>query len=237
MSDALLDGIHPIVRALSLVWLLPKRALLRRRLTKTVVEPVCGHRICVLPDVFNPVVFRSGRFFAEFLDRDYLPKAGPRQLSIFDLGTGSGVLAVICAARGHRVTATDVNPEAVKCAQVNAAQSGYDHLIDVRHGDLFAPVTGQQFDLILWNPPFFPGLPETLFEISWRSDDAIDRFAATLPVHLKPDGRTLLVWSSQGDTERLLGRLSAHGLMPRVLRQAHFGVERFTIYELRPGVY
>lgn len=227
------DGIHPIVRALSLAWLVPRRALLRRRLSRPVVERVCGHEIRVLPGVFNPVVFRSGAFFAEFLAREYLPSQ-LKPLSILDLGTGSGVLAVVCAAHGHRVTATDVNPKAVECARLNVADHGYEPLVDVRDGDLLAPVAGRRFDLILWNPPFFPGQPGTPFEIAWRSDDVIDRFAAALSEHLNPGGTALLAWSSQSDTQVLFARLGAHGFEPELVRSAHFGVERLAIYALRP---
>ena len=95
-------------------------------------------------------------------------------------------------------------------------------------------VAGRRFDLVLWNPPFFTGPAETPFDIAWRSDDAIDRFAAALPRHLAPQGTALLIWSSQGDTQALRARLDAHGLAVDVLRRAHFGVERFTIYALRP---
>ncbi len=162
-----------------------------------------------------------------------MTEAAERPLSVLDLGTGSGVLAVVCASKGHRVTASDLNPAAVECARLNANLNGYDDRIEVTHGDLFTPVDNRRFDLVLWNPPFFAGKPSSAFELSWCSDDAIDRFAARLPSHLQAGGRALLVWSSQSDTRSLLGRLDSNGLTTRVLRRAHFGVERFTIYELR----
>jgi len=173
-------------------------------MSKPVVESVCGHDILVLTEVFNPVVFRTGRFFAEFLNTEFLESADHGPLSILDLGTGSGVLAIICASFGHKVTATDLNPTAVQCADLNVAQNGFRNLIETRYGNLFEPIAGEQFDLILWNPPFFDGEPETRFELSWRSTDAIDRFAAY-------DGSL------------------------RVLKEAHFGVEHLSIYEILPN--
>lgn len=229
------DGIHPIVRALSLAWLVPRRALLRRRLSRPVVERVCGHEIRVLPGVFNPVVFRSGCYFAEFLNNEYLPQQDSGPLSILDIGTGSGVLAVVCASHGHNVTATDVSSAAIECAEYNAVACSYKGRIEIRQGDLFAPVGERRFHRILWNPPFFAGKPVTQFELSWRSDDAIDRFAAELPNHLMPGGRALIIWSSQSDTATLCERLRLHGLTPRLLRDAHFGVERLAIYEISPS--
>ncbi len=208
---------------------------MRRRMSKPVVESVCGHDILVLPEVFNPVVFRTGRFFAEFLNTEFLESADHGPLSILDLGTGSGVLAIICASFGHKVTATDLNPTAVQCADLNVAQNGFRNLIETRYGDLFEPIAGEQFDLILWNPPFFDGEPETRFELSWRSTDAIDRFAANMSSHLNLNGRALLVWSSQSPENVLADRFAAYDGSLRVLKEAHFGVEHLSIYEILPN--
>lgn len=227
--------IHPAVRALSLLWLLPKRALLRHRLTKPTDENVCDHPLVVEPEVFNPVIFRTGRFFAEYLYRDYLSGSAQQRLSILDLGTGSGVLGIVCAARGHEVLATDINPAAVDCAQRNIAANGYQALARVALGDLFDPAGSERFDLVLWNPPFFKGAPRNPFDMSWRSEDAIDRFAEELPSHLKPRGHALVLWSSQGDDRWLEARFAAHGLKFQALRQGHFGVERLTIYRVDPA--
>jgi HemK-related putative methylase len=185
----------------------------------------------VLPEVFNPVVFRTGRFFAEFLCSEFLDHAGAERLSVLDLGTGSGVLAVMCAAHDNDVVATDLNPEAVKCAKLNASRNNYDDRIQVRLGDLFEPVVDECFDLILWNPPFFDGEPNDRFDMSWRSADAIERFAAAVSSRLNSGGRIVLLWSSQRPENIVVNCLSSHGLDIKVLREAHFGVEVLTIFE------
>ena len=50
--------------------------------------------------------------------------------------------------------AVDINPEAVRCAGINALLNHFEHKIEVRHGDLFAAVPAERFDLIVFNPPF-----------------------------------------------------------------------------------
>jgi len=95
---------------------------------------------------FVPGPAPATRRFADFAIR----RPGGR---VLDLGCGQGLLAVLAAEQGGRVIAADLNPRAVAFAAFNAALNGLDNVTCV-HGDLFAPVAGTSFDLILANPPF-----------------------------------------------------------------------------------
>lgn len=70
-----------------------------------------------------------------------------------DLGCGCGTHALIAAGHCDRVTALDINPRAVALARFNARLNGLHH-VDCLQGDLFQPVEGRRFDLIVTNPPF-----------------------------------------------------------------------------------
>ncbi|HZE29820.1 MAG TPA: methyltransferase, partial [Actinoallomurus sp.] len=72
--------------------------------------------------------------------------------NLLDLGTGSGVQAVHLAGRAQRITATDLNPRAIDLAALSFALSGIE--AELLTGDLFAPVEGREFDLVVSNPPF-----------------------------------------------------------------------------------
>ena len=73
-----------------------------------------------------------------------------------DIGTGCGVHALLAARHSDRVVATDVSEAALRYTGFNAALNGVDN-IDCRFGDLFEPVRGETFDLVLSNPPFVIG--------------------------------------------------------------------------------
>jgi methylase of polypeptide subunit release factors len=109
------------------------------------LERVHGVPLLVTPSVFNPKVPRTGAFLATQLDARQVGA----DAEVLDMGTGSGVCAIFAARHARRVVAVDINPAAVRCAGINARLNHLEHRIEVRHGDLFAPVTGEHFDLIV----------------------------------------------------------------------------------------
>ena len=70
-----------------------------------------------------------------------------------DLGTGSGVHALLAAPYAGTVTATDVSPRALAFARFNARLNGIDN-VEFVEGSWYDAVPGRQFDLVLSNPPF-----------------------------------------------------------------------------------
>ena len=76
--------------------------------------------------------------------------------SVLDLCTGSGCLAILAATAfpNARVDAVDLSPEALEVAHRNVAAYGLGDRVTLRQGDLFAPVAGRRYDLILTNPPY-----------------------------------------------------------------------------------
>lgn len=204
------------------------RLFQRHRHRRLTLEYVDGMPMLVLPDVFNPRLFRTGEALARYLQS--MPRLpGTR---VLDLGTGSGIAALFAARAGAEVVATDINPEAIRCARINALLHGLEARIDIRHGDLFEPVRGERFDLVLCNPPYFPGPPRDTWENAWRSDDLLERFASGLGEVLLPAGRALLMLSS--DMEGAADRLARSGLRWRVVWQRDLINERLVIIEAVP---
>ena len=92
---------------------------------------------------------------------------------VVDLCTGSGCVALAVASErpAARVTATDLSPLAVTVAAENAARLGMSDRIDVREGDLFAPLDEAmraRIDVIVANPPYVPSadLADLPFEVA-----------------------------------------------------------------------
>jgi release factor glutamine methyltransferase len=81
-------------------------------------------------------------------------KLAPSATRILDLCTGSGAIALALAKElpNARVIATEISPDAAKIARANVAKHGAN--VEIREGDLFAPVRAERFDLIVSNPPY-----------------------------------------------------------------------------------
>jgi methylase of polypeptide subunit release factors len=108
-----------------------------------------------------------------------------------DLGTGCGVQALHLARHAGRVVATDVNERALAMTRLNAALNEVD--LDVRAGSTYEPVAGEQFDLVVTNPPFVvsPGTGERLVyrDSGLPGDEMVRRVLTQAPRHLRPGGR------------------------------------------------
>jgi release factor glutamine methyltransferase len=129
----------------------------------------------------------------------------------------------------------DINPAAVRCTEINALLNHLEHKIDARHGDLFAAVPGERFDLILFNPPFVRGTPRDDRDRAWRSTDVAERFAAGLQAQLNPGGFALVLLSTfGGDGSFFLEEFRRRGLEISVAAERRFVNERLTVFRLAP---
>jgi release factor glutamine methyltransferase len=202
----------------------------RRRYDSVVIEHVEGLPLVVLPDVFNPKLLRSGEFLVQQLAR---PDLLPRGSSVLDLGSGSGAAGVAAAKRGCAVTAVDINPAAVRCTRINALLNDVE--IDARQGDLFSPLMAtERFDIVLFNPPYYRGVPRDGLDHAWRSTDVPERFAASLASHLVPCGHALVVLSSDGDYQGFLDSVQRSGLSTEIVATRDFTNEVMRVYQVRP---
>lgn len=198
----------------------------RRRHGRLVLERVAGHEIVVLPSVMNPRIFRTGEFLVEHLDEALVPR-GSR---VLDMGTGSGIAALVAAQWAGEVVAVDINPAAVRCARINVLLNEVEERVTVLEGDLFGPVAGERFDVVLFNPPYFRGDPQDGFDYAWRSENTVERFVAALPQHLTSSDHALLVLSSDGDAAAFLRCFAAAGFRQDVVASRRMGPETLTVY-------
>ena len=113
---------------------------------------------------------------------------------VLDLCTGSGIQALQVAPRAAGVVAVDIGARAAAMARTNAALNEA-RAVEVRQGDLYKPVRGERFDLIIANPPFVPARTRGPAYHSGgpRGDRVLRRVVEGWEAHLRPGGRALAI--------------------------------------------
>ncbi len=122
--------------------------------------------------------------------------------SVLDLCTGSGCLAILAAMTfdDAAIDAVDLSKDALAVAKINVKDHGLTERITLKQGNLFAPLKGQRYDLIISNPPYVARAEVKAFPPEYRhepvmahlgGDDGFDLVRDILkaaPKHLTEDG-------------------------------------------------
>ena len=125
---------------------------------------------------------------------------------VLDLCTGSGCLAVIAAGvfPNADIHAVDLSPDALDVARINVDASGLQDRITLYSGNLFAPLKGERYDLIISNPPYVAAEEMAVLPPEYRhepemalagGDDGLDivrRILEDAPNHLTEEGGLLV---------------------------------------------
>lgn len=144
-------------------------------------------------------------------------------VTLLDLGTGSGAIALALASErpAWKVVATDRSAAALGVAQLNARSHGLAR-VEFLEGDWFAPLGERRFDLVVSNPPYVAADDPALHGDSLRREPlgaltpgadalaAIDAIVADAPRHLHPGGWLALEHGSTQATQ-VAARLVARG--------------------------
>lgn len=152
------------------------------------------------------------------LNREHVPAGA----AVLDMGSGAGALALAAARRGANVTAVDTTYRAVLATRLNARLAGLP--VEVLHGDLFGPVVGRRFDLVVSNPPYVPtpgAVPRRhQAAVAWDAGAdgrlLLDRICRGAHTTLRPGGVLLLVHSALCGIAPTLAALERSGLAARV---------------------
>ncbi|MDG3089025.1 methyltransferase [Vibrio hannami] len=76
---------------------------------------------------------------------------------VLDIGTGTGLLSLMCAQRfpASMITAIEIDAGAVKAANINFEASHWSDRIELLHQNILEFSPGKKFDCIVCNPPYF----------------------------------------------------------------------------------
>ena len=172
---------------------------------------------------------------AELIETEFQPWLGHREpLSVLDLCTGSGAIAIACALAfpEARVVATDASEDALAVARINSDKHDIGPQVEYVKADLFDGLPEQRFDLIVTNPPYGMRFGQHL-----NFDRFYTRVLQQCWYRLRPGGRLVLIaWKyrlfSRAAKRTGLFRLRAErvvetgGLHPRIFALDRIDRER-----------
>ncbi|MGC4115906.1 MAG: peptide chain release factor N(5)-glutamine methyltransferase [Myxococcales bacterium] len=162
--------------------------------------------------------------------------------AVLDLCTGSGCIGLTIAAErpGMRVVAVDASPDALAVARENAAALGVAARVELLQGDLWAPVAGRTFQLIVSNPPYvetavIPTLrPEVRREPKMALDggqdglDLLRKIVSGAPAHLEASS-WLVLEIGEGQGGALMGLFTGASLTDPAIRKDLGGLDRIAL--------
>lgn len=190
-----------------------------------------GLDLAIPQDVFPPAPLTV---FGEALLREVRPTD-----RVLDMGTGSGVNAILAARVAEQVVGVDVNPAAVEAALANAERNRVGARTTFLHGDLFAPVDGC-FDLVLFDPPFRWFAPRDALEAAMADEGyrTLTRFVREVRDRLTPGGRVLLFFGTSGDLRFLESLVDEVGFSRQVVGETTASrggrTARYVVFRLLP---
>lgn len=197
------------------------RALLEKRKLGEPIAYLLGERefwslpFLVTPDTLIPRPETELLVELALQAGDGLAPAGT-PLSVVDLGTGSGVIALALASeRPHwQLVATDASHAALRIAQKNARRLKRDN-VEFQFGSWLTPLAGRRFHLIVSNPPYIASADPHLRDLGFEpqsalvaGNDGLDDIRVIVrdaPAHLQAGGWLLIEHGyDQGEAVRAL---------------------------------
>jgi ribosomal protein L3 glutamine methyltransferase len=194
--------------------------LLRRRIEERVPLAYLTRRafFAGLEFYVDPRVLVPRSPIAELIVERFAPWAEPARIRrILDVGTGSGAIALACAAflPRVRVDAVDISAGALAVCRRNARRLGLERRVTTLRSDHFSAVGRRRFDIIVSNPPYvgraemrrlpreYAHEPELGLAAGADGLDSVRAIFAAARRHLRRDG---LLVVEVGNTERALLR-------------------------------
>lgn len=180
---------------------------------KKVSKQYLGRKFLIPKEVFPPAPM------SKLLGKTVLEEVRESD-RVLDMGTGSGVNAILAASKSSDVVAVDVNPFSVECGKHNARLNNVSSRIEFLQSDLFENVSGK-FDLIIFDPPFRWFVPRDIREraVADENFSALRAFFERVKNYLRDGGRILIFYGDTGDMNYLIHLMDRNGFEREILRK------------------
>lgn len=166
--------------------------------------------------------------------------------SVFEIGSGTGIIALYCAQKGSNVICSDVNPFAIDLIKENWEQNKNQLTgsLEIRNGSLFDVLTKDEtFSLIIFNPPYLPTSKDEYVGGSGWFDKAVSGgknglettkpFLQKLSKYLRDDGRAFIIFSSKSPRNEFNQTLKNNNLESIIVASQSFTDETLELHKIK----
>lgn len=185
--------------------------------------------VWVEPTVFPPFLTMSTKLLLEFIEP--LPL---QNKTVLELGCGCGIVSILAAQKGAKVTATDINEVALSALEKNAEANQVS--IEISASDLFENLVGKTFDTIIINPPYYPKQPKSMAENAWfcgENFEYFERLFHQLPSFITAENTIYMILSEDCDLQKIKAIASKNAIAFYLIHEKKVAGEVHFIFQLR----
>ena len=155
---------------------------------------------------------------------------------VLEIGTGTGIIAMLASKYAKHVTAVDITDEAVSLAKSNAGLNNIENMT-IKQSDLFSGLGNKMFDMIIFNTPYLPQSEDEKTDSpvnnAWDGGPdgrkVIGRFLEDAGKHLKEAGIIYMVESSLSSYQKSLSFLKDSGFDAKVIARKKLFFETLVV--------
>ena len=186
-----------------------------------------GVKLNIRNGVFPPDKAYTSKYLADILKRYNVR-------SVLDMGCGSGYLAIVASLYGTKnVWAADIYIGAIECTKENVLRNNCQN-VKVVQSDLFENISKNDFDLIVFNQPYYPTEEENSFGGGGEAGrKIIIRFLKAAERYLNDNGKIIMPFSDISDEENNPGTIAkSMGYNVKIVFDKKDDYGKHVIYEI-----
>lgn len=191
-----------------------------------------GLRLVVYKGVFHPSFFFSSGLFFNFLKAQDL-----NGKKFLEIGCGSGLLCLLAAKKGARVTGVDISKTAVENTRVNFKRNfGVTSAASILESNLFSALNNEIYDVIAVNPPYYFKDPQHESQFAWYCGAEGEYFHglfSQLGKHTHSGSKTWMILAETCDLSRISALAERYGFSLVIVHEQKVRWEKNYIYSIQ----
>jgi release factor glutamine methyltransferase len=167
----------------------------------------------------------------------FIKELALEQKSFLDVGCGSGLLSLLACKMGAKVTAIDIDENAVGNTKDNFERNfGKGYNAQVLTSDLFEKLGDRAFDFVIINPPYYFKDAKLTAQQAWycgNDGSYFERLFSGLATHTHIQSQVYMILEENCEIDRIRSIGRKHGVTLDLVTSKQFKWEKSYIFQLK----